>query len=114
MTDVAEAFIRAAQSEIRGEAMNVGSGDHYSVNRLVALLGGPVVYIPKRPGEPECTFADIRKINEMLGWKPKVTLEAGVEKMLNSIQDWKDAPVWNSASINQATTTWFRYLGKEG
>jgi UDP-glucose 4-epimerase len=112
VTDVAAAFVKAAQSDVSGEAINVGSGNHYSVNRLVELLGGPVVYIPKRPGEPDCTFADTRKISELLGWKPIVTFETGVQNMIDSIQNWKDAPVWDPVTIDQATTSWFRYLSK--
>jgi UDP-glucose 4-epimerase len=110
--DVAEAFIKAAQSDVTGEAINVGSGDHYSVNRLVELLEGPVVYIPKRPGEPDCTFADTHKINRLLGWEPKVSFEIGVKNMLDSIHNWKDAPVWDESSIGHATSAWFRHLGK--
>lgn len=113
VTDVAEAFIKAAQSEVSGEAINVGSGGHYSVNRLVELLGGPVVHIPKRPGEPDCTFADTNKITRLLGWKPRVTLEAGVENMLNIIQNWNDAPVWDASTIDKATKSWFQYLGSD-
>jgi len=111
VTDVAEAFIKAAESEVSGEAINVGSGDHYSVNRLVELLGGPVVHIPKRPGEPDCTFADTKKITRLLGWKPQVTLEVGVKNMLNIIQNWNDAPVWDASAIDKATKSWFQYLG---
>lgn len=111
VTDVAAAFIRAAESDISGEAINVGSGNHYSVNRLVELLGGEVVYIPKRPGEPDCTFADTGKIKKLLGWEPQVSFETGVQNMLDSIENWKTAPVWDPNSIDQATTTWFRYLG---
>ncbi len=110
VTDVAAAFIKAAQSDVSGEAINVGSGNHYSVNRLVELLGGPVVYIPKRPGEPNCTFADTNKINRLLAWQPKVAFEDGVSNMLDSIQNWNDAPVWDANTIEKATTTWFRYL----
>lgn len=113
VTDVAKAFLCAAESEISGEAMNIGSGSHYSVNRLVELLGGPVEYIPKRPGEPDCTFGDISKVQDLLGWKAQVAFEDGVNKMLEHINDWKDAPVWNPSSINQATNTWFRCLGGE-
>lgn len=113
VTDVAEAFLRAAESGISGEAMNVGSGNHYSVNRLVELLGGPVEYIPKRPGEPDCTFADVTKIKKLLGWEARVPFEEGVGRMLERIDDWKDAPVWNPATINQATASWFQYLGEE-
>lgn len=112
VTDVANAFAVAAQSDISGEAINVGSGNHYSINLLVDLLGGPVVHIPKRPGEPDCTFANIEKIQRLLGWKPEVTFGVGVKRMLDSIQNWEDAPVWDANSIGQATSAWFRYLGK--
>lgn len=111
VTDVANAFLCAAESNISGEAMNVGSGNHYSVNRLVALLEGTVEYIPKRPGEPDCTFGDITKIQNLLGWKARISFEDGVKRMIEHINDWKDAPVWNPASIDQATNAWFRYLG---
>lgn len=113
VTDVAAAFIKAAQSDVSGEVMNVGSGNHYSVNRLIELLGGPVVHIPKRPGEPDCTFADTKKIARLLAWKPEVAFEDGVRNMLDSIQNWSDAPVWNVNTIEKATSTWFRYLGEK-
>lgn len=112
VTDVAAAFIAAAKSKVSGEAMNVGSGDHYSVNYLVSLLEGPVVHIPKRPGEPDCTFAETSKIRKKLNWKPVVALEDGVKNMLACIQNWKDAPVWDVATINKATESWFKYLSK--
>ena len=48
-----EAFLAAAETEKAGEIWNLGAGNPQSVNRLVELLGGEVVYIPKRPGEPE-------------------------------------------------------------
>ncbi len=111
VTDVAAAFLAAAESSVTGVAMNVGSGSHYSVNRLVELLGGAVVHIPKRPGEPDCTFASIEKIETLLKWKAKVTFEAGVGMMINNINDWKDAPVWDPSSISQATQAWFQHLG---
>lgn len=111
VTDVAEAFLCAAQSHVSGEAMNVGSGNHYSVNLLVKLLGGAVEFIPKRPGEPGCTYADIGKIKRMLGWTPRISFEEGVRLMLERITDWKDAPVWSPSTIDRATATWFHYLG---
>jgi UDP-glucose 4-epimerase len=112
VTDVAAAFVTAAKSKVAGEAINVGSGNHYSVNYLVSLLGGPVVHIPKRPGEPDCTFADIKKITQLLDWKSVVSLEEGVMNMINCIDNWKDAPVWDASGIDKATKTWFKYLDK--
>jgi len=112
VTDVASAFIAAAAANTSGEVFNVGSGNHYSVNSLVELLDSEVVYIPKRPGEPDCTFADVSKIQSSFGWTAKVDLQAGVSNMLAHLDDWNDAPVWNVNSIDTATKTWFKYLGK--
>jgi len=92
--------------------MNIGSGNTYSVNRLVELLGGEVTYIPKRPGEPDCTFADVTRIQQLLGWKASISFEEGVAKMLEQIDYWRDAPVWTVDTISDATKEWFTYLGK--
>jgi len=110
VSDVADAFVAAAGSALSGEILNVGSGHTYSVNRLVELLGGPVTYVPKRPGEPDSTFADISKITQEVGWKPKITLEDGVRRMIEVIDDWRDAPLWDANTIAEATRDWFKYL----
>lgn len=112
VSDVVEAMIMAARSNTAGEVFNVGTGNPQSVNRLVELLGGGrVVHIPKRPGEPIATHADIAKINKMLGWSPKVSFAQGVGEVLSHINDWKNAPVWTRATISAATVEWFRLLG---
>ena len=111
VTDVAAAFLRAAETTTTSVALNVGSDNHYSVNRLVELLEGEVTYVPKRPGEPDCTYADTTRIHEVLNWKTKVSFEDGVAEMLTHIDDWKDAPVWEPDTIKQATKVWFEYLG---
>jgi UDP-glucose 4-epimerase len=112
VSDVARAFLSAAESNVSGEILNVGSGHTYAVNRLVELLGGDRSYIPKRPGEPDCTFADTKKILSLVNWTPKVTLEEGVARMLEVIDDWRDAPLWTQESIAEATKAWFQHLGK--
>lgn len=111
VTDVANAFLTAAQSSARAEIFNVGSGETVSVNRLVELLGGEVTYIPKRPGEPDCTYADITKIRRDLKWQPKIDIKQGVDNVLANIDYWKSAPVWTPATIATATQDWFKYLG---
>jgi UDP-glucose 4-epimerase len=113
VTDVARAFLAAAETDASGERFNVGAGKPQSVNRLVELLGGDVVYVPKRPGEPDCTFADIGKISSTLGWRPMISFEEGVNRMFSEIDRWQDAPLWDPASIQQATRTWFEYLGEK-
>jgi UDP-glucose 4-epimerase len=113
VTDVARAFLAAAETPRTGEFWNLGAGKPQSVNRLVELLGGEKTYIPKRPGEPDCTWADITKIQKELGWRPEVSFEEGVAKIVANIDYWKNAPLWDPQSIAKATRTWFEYLGQE-
>ncbi|WP_061249345.1 SDR family oxidoreductase [Leptospira alstonii] len=109
--DVAEAIYAAAKSDKEGEIYNVGSGATISVNRIVELLKGEVTYIPKRPGEPDSTFADITKIKRDLNWSPKISIEIGIGELLKNIDYWRDAPVWTPDKIATATSDWFKYLG---
>jgi UDP-glucose 4-epimerase len=111
-SDVAEAFLAAAETERVGQIYNLGAGMPQTVNRLVELLGGPVVHIPRRPGEPDCTWADITRITRELGWRPQVSFEDGVARIVREIEYWREAPLWDPQTIEQATKTWFAYLGK--
>jgi UDP-glucose 4-epimerase len=110
VTDVARAFLSVGEVAPAGEVFNVGAGAPQSINRLVELLGGPAVHVPARPGEPDCTWADIGKIRGALGWTPVVSFEAGVDRMLAQIGDWRDAPLWTPERIQAATRTWFQFL----
>jgi UDP-glucose 4-epimerase len=111
VSDVVDALVRASASNRSGEIYNVGSNQPVSVNELVRQLGSPpTVRIPKRPGEPDCTWADISKIRTDLGWRPQVAFAAGVRVMLDNIDYWRDAPVWTAPEIAKATRDWFRFL----
>lgn len=113
-SDVAAGFLAAAETDRTGQVYNLGAGNPQPVNRLVELLGGDVVYIPKRPGEPDCTWADITKITTELGWHPTVSLEEGVAKILADIEYWRGAPLWDPESIAEATEGWFAALAGSG
>lgn len=110
VTDIAAAFFRAADTDKTGEVWNLGAGNPQPVNKLVSLLGGPVVHIPKRPGEPDCTWADIAKIQRDLNWAPQVSFEEGVGRIVAQIDYWRDAPLWDPGSIAKATEGWFKAL----
>lgn len=109
-SDVADGFLRAATTDLVGEAWNLGGGNPQSINDLVKLLGGPVEYVPRRPGEPDCTWANINRITHDLSWVPKVSFEQGVGLMLDEIEHWRDGPLWDAKSIALATATWFKYM----
>ena len=112
ISDAVDAIILAAKSNFSGEIFNVGSGKSVSVNRIIKLLGGKKIFIAKRPGEPNNTFADIKKIKKSLNWLPKVNIEQGIEILKKNINDWQDAPVWTRDKIEIATKVWFKYLKK--
>ena len=112
VTDVAKAFLAAAESDVSGEVFNIGAGNPQPILKLAQLIGGEVTHLPKRPGEPDCTWADISKIRRTLGWSPTVSFEEGVATMLGHIDHWADAPVWDPASIAEATKTWFQFLAR--
>ena len=100
----------AAKSKIYHEIFNVGTGKPTSVNYIAKKLGGSTVRIPKRPGEPNKSEANIRKIGRFLRWKPKVKIDDGIKIMLANINDWSKAPVWTPKKINIKTKKWFQYL----
>ena len=110
VTDVCNALCALVKQGRVGEVYNVGSGQTISVNRIVELLEGPVINIPKRPGEPDCTYADITKITSQTNWKPAILIEEGIKKILLEIHYWNNAPVWEPEQISVATSKWFQFL----
>ena len=111
MTDVVEAFYKASSTKLSNKIWNLGSGKPQSVNKLIKILN-PIgrIDIPKRPGEPSITYANITKIKKDLNWKPKISFEEGVSKILENIDYWKNAPLWDKNNIKETTKLWFKYL----
>lgn len=112
VTDIVEAFYIAAKSKLKNEVLNIGTGNPQSINYLAELIEGKRIYIKKRPGEPDCTCANIEKASKVLNWFPKISFEEGVKMMLENIEWWKDAPVWTPEKIDNATKKWFDLLEK--
>jgi len=110
--DLVQALVKVALSKKVNEIYNIGSGKEIKVNHIAKLIGGKKVYIPKRPGEPSRSVADISKIKKDLNWQPKISIEKGVKNLLSIIHRWKDAPVWTPKSIKKETRTWFKLLEK--
>lgn len=91
--DVSEAALLALEHEkVNNEIFNVGSGRETSVNRLAELLikiygeKVKVVYEKPRRGDIKRSYADIRKIRKVLGFKPKTSLESGLEELFLEIK----------------------------
>ena len=114
VSDLVEAVIKIADSKKNNEIYNLASGKETSVNYIAKIIGGETIKIPKRPGEPDRSLADISKIKKEINWEPKIKIEDGVKMMLKIIDNWKEAPVWTPEKITEATKPWFRYLNKKG
>ena len=110
ISDIIDVLVIVSKSKIFSDIFNVGSGQSVSVNYIVKLLNGKRVEIPKRPGEPDVTFANIKKIRNRLKWKPKVKIEQGIKLLIENINYWKKAPIWTPKKIEIATKDWFKYL----
>ena len=83
--DVCKAYLMAAESDVKGEIFNVGTGKPETILHLVRLLGGTITFIPKRANEPMQHCADINKIRSVLGWEPTITFEEGVADVLKGL-----------------------------
>lgn len=112
VSDIVDGLILAGDSSLNGEIINLGTGIPQSINYLADLIGGDRVYIPKRPGEPDITHADISKAQKLLGFQPRVSFEDGIKKVLANIKYWESAPVWTEETIAAETKAWFKSLEK--
>jgi len=81
--DVADANIIAAikdiDSKYYGTNFNIGSGYNISIREIANFISQDQVFIPKRKGEVQQNLANIKKSINVLGWKPKVSVEEWVK-----------------------------------
>jgi nucleoside-diphosphate-sugar epimerase len=83
-----QANIRAAESDVTGEAFNVGCGGRVTVNELVDDLNDLLdtdidpIYDDPRPGDVRHSHADISKARELLGYEPDVGFSEGLEQTI--------------------------------
>ena len=110
--DLVDAMVKVAQNGKSGEVYNVASGQETSINSVADIIGGNKIKIPKRPGEPDRSLADISKIKAHFNWQPKITINEGIKMLLKNINEWKEAPVWTPETIKEATKSWFELLSK--
>lgn len=92
--DVAEATLLALERKgVAGEVMNIGTGEATSINKLcevfLRLVGKselkPIYEVP-RGGDIKHSLADITKAKKILSFKPKISLEEGIKKLLGGLE----------------------------
>jgi len=83
---VVAALDRGARMPRELEIVNLGGNRATSLRRLVELLSDAldvrptIEYLPPQPGDVERTWADIAKAHQLLGYRPKVSIEQGIER----------------------------------
>ena len=80
--DICEGLIKFSEREWNGDVFNLGTGSNYSINEIAKMFGGPIKYIPSRPGENRETLADIRDTTEQTGWIPHYNLENYIKEKI--------------------------------
>ena len=98
VSDTVSGFVLAAEAEAAvGRTVNLGSGRETSIGDLAALIAGlcgvsPTIEVEDRRSrvdgsEVERLLADAGLARELLGWRPEVTLEAGLETTVAWFRD---------------------------
>ncbi len=81
--DTVRANIAAMHATVAdGRALNVGSGEGFSVNQIAEIVGGPVEHVPRRPGDARNTLADLSATRAALGWEPETATADGVRELM--------------------------------
>ena len=82
--DLTNAFIKLARSNLKNRIYNLGSGKETSINKIANMIGGKKIFIPKRPGDPNRSCANISKIKKDIKWKPRISIIEGIERLFQS------------------------------
>lgn len=87
LDDVVDAFMAAGESDgVAGAKLNIGTGTQTSVLELYEALravtgfGPEPTFVPPRPGELRAIALDCARAEQLLGWRPRLDLEAGLER----------------------------------
>ena len=82
--DLTNAFVKIIRSSHVNKTYNLGSGKETSINKIASIFGGRKTFIPKRPNEPKRSLANISKIKKDIDWRPIISIQEGVKKLLDN------------------------------
>ena len=82
--DLANALIKVLKSKHTNKIYNLGSGRKTSINYIASIFNGKKKFIANRPGEPKDSLANISKLKKDLKWRPKISIETGITKLLRN------------------------------
>ncbi len=92
VTDCARFVVMAGMSDkTRGEILNAGTGRDVTINQLAEIISGgrvPIEHVPHIHPQSEIPklLCNYKKARDLLGWRPKVKLEDG----LQLVEQWME------------------------
>ena len=95
VSDVVQANLLAARSDVAGESFNIGGGSRISVDDLIRLIEEAVgkdvqvKHVGAQKGDVRHTYADVTKAGKMIGYIPTVDIKVGVKRYVDSFVQWK-------------------------
>jgi len=82
--DLTNAFVKLSRSSLKNKIYNLGSGKETSINQIAYIIGGKKIFIPRRPGDPNRSCANIFKIKKDINWKPEISIKEGIQRLFNN------------------------------
>jgi UDP-glucuronate 4-epimerase len=71
------------------EIINLGGHQVIDINELIRMIeelagrNAVIEYLPRHPADAMVNFANVEKARRLLGWEPRVSLEDGVNRLVN-------------------------------
>ena len=95
MDDVAEATVRCLNFS-GYNVLNIGNDRPVGLMEMIKIIENlmgkeaNINYMPRHPADNLITWADLTKTQELLNWRPQVSLEDGLERVINWYSENRD------------------------
>jgi UDP-glucose 4-epimerase len=101
VADVVEANVRAATFETQGSVMNIAGGSRVTIHEVIALLEEinsaklQVIFEQKQYGDVRDTYADISSAQQLIGYRPLISLREGLRQEFDALVSLYSKKNWS-------------------
>lgn len=94
VSDIVDGILAAVDKNYPFEIFNLGNSKPTKLNKIIKIVekvtGKKVLInqLPKQKGDVDATYADISKAKKLLGYKPKVSIEDGIQNLYDWYSDY--------------------------
>jgi dTDP-glucose 4,6-dehydratase len=99
-----DCLVHADKTRLVGEVINLGYGESISLSDMAPLVArkmnkpdAEILYVGDRPGQVFRHTADRSKAQRLLGWRPEVTFEEGLDRTIawyTANRGWWEKQLW--------------------